>query len=300
LIREFAIVGPTASGKSSLAIELAEELNGYILSIDSLSIYKEFNIVSAKPTEEELNRVLHFGINELSPNELSSVQNFIKIYRDAKERAEQDGKNLIIVGGTSFYLKSLLSGLSKLPEIDESVKERVAKKLSDPVDAYNQLHIIDPIYAENIKSGDRYRVEKGWEIYLSTGEIPSIYFQKNPPEPIISADTPIYNIDIDRKFLRSKIRERTDKMIETGLLDEVKSVINKYGRDIQPIKAIGVKESVEYLDGEISDLEKLSYLVSTHTGQLAKRQQTFNRTQFKEFNIITEPIEVLRETILKG
>jgi len=297
LIRDFAIIGATASGKSGLAIELAEKFNSNILSIDSLSIYREFDIVSAKPTSDELKRVLHFGVNEVNPDEKSSVQNFIEIYRNAKKISNESGKSLIIVGGSSFYLKSLLVGLSELPKIDETINLEVSKKLENIERAYLTLKEIDPEYCNGIEMNDRYRIGRGWEIYLSTEEKPSIYFEKNPPKPIISQDTPIYNIDIDRTILRSKIRQRTENMIKDGLIDEVERVISKYGRNIQPAKAIGVKETLEFLDGDIEDLERLTYLISTHTGQLAKRQQTFNRTQFKNFNALSEPIEKLKESI---
>ncbi|HFB53666.1 MAG TPA: tRNA (adenosine(37)-N6)-dimethylallyltransferase MiaA, partial [Sulfurimonas autotrophica] len=109
-MKQLAIIGPTASGKSDLAIKIAKQMNAYILSIDSLSIYKEIDIVSAKPSREELEEVEHFGINEIYPNEHFSVEIFIKLYEDVVQRCKKEEKNLIIVGGTSFYLKSLLDG----------------------------------------------------------------------------------------------------------------------------------------------------------------------------------------------
>lgn len=119
----FAIIGPTASGKSDLAVKLAKKLNYEILSLDSLSIYKEIDIASAKPSQEELNEIKHYGVNEIYPNEKFDVSKFIEIYKNISH------KNIIIVGGTSFYLKAMLCGISKMPKISEDIKKE-AKKLN--------------------------------------------------------------------------------------------------------------------------------------------------------------------------
>ena len=121
-IKQLAIIGPTASGKSDLAIKIALQIDAYILSIDSLIIYKEIDIVSAKPSREELNAVRHFGIDVLNPDDYFSVDIFIDLYQEVLEECKKDSKNLIIVGGTSFYLKSLVQGLSSLPNITNDVK----------------------------------------------------------------------------------------------------------------------------------------------------------------------------------
>ena len=128
-IKQLAIIGPTASGKTDLAIKTAKSIDAYILSIDSLSIYKEIDIVSAKPSKVEMQGIKHFGIDVLNPNEHFGVDILIDIYKEVKELCEKNKKNLIIVGGTSFYLKSLLNGLSILPHMNKKVKEKVTFKL---------------------------------------------------------------------------------------------------------------------------------------------------------------------------
>ena len=149
-IKQLAIIGPTASGKSDLAIKIALQIDAYILSIDSLSIYKEIDIVSAKPSQEELNSVKHFGINVLNPDEYFSVDIFIDLYKDVLKECEKDSKNLIIVGGTSFYLKTLMQGLSALPKISQKIKNAVNKKLKNLEECYNFLTLLDPgIYEKN-------------------------------------------------------------------------------------------------------------------------------------------------------
>jgi len=278
--KELAIIGATASGKTELALKKAKETNSYILSIDSLSVYKEIDIVSAKPTQFELSQIKHFGINEIAPNEKFDVTIFIDLYKKAKSEAIQNGKNIIIVGGTSFYLKTLLTGISKLPKISENTTKIVDKLLEDLQTAYSFLETRDFKYSQRIKSNDKYRIEKALNILVETGESPTIWFQKNPPEPIIQ-NLEIFNIQIERAEIIQKIEKRTKIMLENGLVDEVKTLLLKYGQDLQPNKAIGIRETIQYLNNEI-DKNELMNLISIHTRQLAKRQTTFNRTQFSK------------------
>jgi len=280
----FAIIGPTASGKSDLALKLAKKLNYEILSLDSLSIYKEIDIASAKPTEKELKKIKHYGINELYPNEKFDVMKFIEIYKKISH------KNLIIVGGTSFYLKAMIEGISPMPKINEEIKKE-AKKLN-----YNFLSKIDPQFASKISPNDTYRVQKGIEIYLTTNLPPTEYFKHNPPKPIIK-NIPIFEIEIDRNKLREKIKKRTTKMFEIGLIDEVAYLEYKYrDRRLPALKAIGIKEVIDYFNG-IYTKTKLFEKIVTNTSRLAKRQQIFNKTQFQ--NKISAPLEKLEKIILK-
>jgi len=295
-IKQLAIIGPTASGKSDLAIKIALKIDAYILSIDSLSIYKEIDIVSAKPSKDELNAVKHFGINVLNPDEYFSVDIFIELYREVLAECEINSKNLIIVGGTSFYLKSLLQGLSTLPTITDGIKELVNKKLTDLESCYNFLSKLDPKYMKKISSNDSYRIEKALLIYEASNLSPSEWFEQNPPKPIIQ-NLDIFNIDVDRDILRERIAKRTNKMLEMGLLDEVSYLEHKYTRLPNAMGSIGIVEVLEYLDNRITK-DQMCENISIHTGQLAKRQQTFNRTQFE--NITHAPLEKLENIILKS
>jgi tRNA dimethylallyltransferase len=293
-IKQLAIIGPTASGKSDLAIKIAKKIDAYILSIDSLSIYKEIDIVSAKPSTQELNNVKHFGINILQPDEYFSVDIFINLYKQTLSTCQKNNKNLIIVGGTSFYLKSLMQGLSSLPHISENIRRHVETKLTDLEVTYKYLTNIDPNYMKNISSNDKYRIEKALLIYESSQLTPTEWFELNPPKPIME-NIDIYNIDVDRDILRERISKRTKKMLELGLIDEVCFLEQKYTRFPHAMKSIGIAEVLEYLDGKFSKKNMLEN-ISIHTAQLAKRQQTFNRTQFE--NIITQSLEELEGTIL--
>jgi len=279
----FALIGPTASGKSNLAIKLAKKLNYEILSLDSLSIYKEIDIASAKPSKEELKSIKHYGIDEIYPNEKFDVIKFIEIYKKIKH------KNIIIVGGSSFYLKAMINGISPMPKIEEKIKKEAKKK------DYNFLKKIDKVYASKISSNDTYRIQKGIEIYLATNIPPTLYFKQNPPKPIIK-NIPIFEIQIDRKTLKERIKKRTQKMFEIGLIDEVAFLEKKYkDRRLPALKAIGIKEVLDYFNGKFT-LNELKEKIITNTSRLAKRQQTFNKTQFP--NKISAPIDKLEEIIL--
>jgi len=278
-----AIIGPTASGKSDLAIEFALKYGYEILSLDSLSIYKEIDIASAKPSKDELDLVKHYGIDEIYPNEKFDVMKFIEIYEKIKD------KKIVIVGGTSFYLKAMLSGISQMPQISEEIKKEALK--------YNWefLNKIDNEYASKIKPQDKYRITKAIEIFLSTNQTPSNYFKKNPPIPIIK-NCQIYEIAVDRSVLRERIKLRTQKMFEMGLIDEVAYLESKYrDRRLPALKAIGIKEVLDYFNG-VYDKKTLKEKIITNTSRLAKRQQTFNKTQFK--NKISLPLEELKEKLL--
>ena len=295
-IKQLAIIGPTASGKSDLAIKIALQIDAYILSIDSLSIYKEINIVSAKPSKKELKAVKHFGIDVLNPDEYFSVDIFIDLYRGVLKECEKNTKNLIIVGGTSFYLKSLIQGLSTLPEITDETREAVNNKLVDLEGCYNFLYELDEEYMKKISSNDSYRIEKALLIYEASKLSPTEYFRQNPPKPVIE-NLDIFNIDVERDTLRKRISKRTNKMLELGLLDEICYLEQKYSRLPHSMGSIGIIEVLEYLDNKVTK-EKMLENISIHTGQLAKRQQTFNRTQFE--NIIHAPLDKLEDIILKA
>ncbi|MBS4068097.1 MAG: tRNA (adenosine(37)-N6)-dimethylallyltransferase MiaA [Sulfurimonas sp.] len=293
---QLAIIGPTASGKSDLAIQIAKKIDAYILSIDSLSIYKEIDIVSAKPSKAELHEVRHFGIDVLYPNEYFSVDVFIRLYKEVLQKCQDERKNLIIVGGTSFYLKSLIDGLSQIPTITKEISLQAEIKLKDLESCYNFLFGVDEKYMKNISSNDRYRIEKSLLIYEASKLTPSEWFSENPPKPVIE-NLDIYNIEVERDVLRERIKKRTLKMLEAGLIDEVCYLEQKYTRLPHAMNSIGIVEVLEYLDNKVSINEMLEN-ISIHTAQLAKRQQTFNRTQFGD--VINAPLEELEEMILSG
>ncbi len=278
-IKQLAIIGATASGKSTLAIEVAQKQNAIILSLDSLSIYRQIDIASAKPTIEERAEIPHYGIDILYPNEPFDVTIYMRLYKEVYHRAKEEGKNLIIVGGSSFYLKSMIDGISPIPYPTIEQRAEISDRVKNPQKLYNTLYELDPQYMQNIKPNDIYRIEKAFSIYLVSSTIPSIYFRDNPPIPTIIGDIPIYAIDTPREILRERITQRTHSMLESGLIDEVAELEHRYTRLPNAMRSIGIKETLDYLDGRV-DKNRLIENIITNTARLAKRQGTFNRSQF--------------------
>ncbi len=288
-MQDFAILGSTASGKTALAVNLAKKFNAVILSLDSLSIYKEIDIASAKPSLEERGEIKHFGIDVIKPNQNFNVVLFFELYKEAKNYAKAHNKSLIIVGGTSFYLRSMLTGLNEKPLIQEQTKLKVKQALQEKSKAYSLMLEKDELYAKNISQNDTYRIEKWLEIYYETSIIPSEYFKLSQKKPIIEK-IKIYNILTDKEDLRQRIEKRTKKMIELGLIDEVVMLEKTYGRSPRAMGAIGIKEVLGYLDGEF-DIKQMYEKIVTNTARLAKRQRTFNKSQFKDFGLVDKSLE---------
>jgi len=161
--------------------------------------------------------------------------------------------------------------------------------------AYQLLYALDPLYMSKIKSNDAYRIEKALNIYFETKMTPSDYFSANPPIPTIQSSLPIYQIEWDRKLLRERIAERTKMMVEEGLIDEVCMLEQKYTRKPNCMKAIGIKETLDYLDG-IYSKKVMVEKITTNTARLAKRQKTFNNSQFD--NVVKGSIEELEKLLL--
>ena len=279
--KQLAIIGATASGKSALAVRIAKKLDANILSLDSLALYKQIDIASAKPTKKEMGGITHYGIDLIYPNEPFDVTIYAKLYQKVYAQTKAQNRTLIIVGGTSFYLKTLLEGISQIPKLSEKEKNQVDLYLKDHQKAYDMLLQIDSQYMSKIASSDRYRIEKALCIYTATKMPPSLYFEQNPPKPVITETLPIYEIIMDKTLLAERIEKRTAEMIKNGLIDEIAFLKKKYGTEPNCMKAIGIKETLEFLEDKI-DEKKLVELISIHTRQLAKRQNTFNKTQFKE------------------
>lgn len=188
-----------------------------------------------------------------------------------------------------------MQGLSTIPKIDEQISKTVQLKLQNLPQTYAFLSEIDPSYMKNITPNDKYRIEKALLIYEASQLTPTQWFKINPPQPIIE-NLDIFNIDVDRKTIRERISKRTLKMLEMGLLDEIAYLEQKYTRTPNSMGAIGIVEVLEYFDGKVTQEEMIEN-ISIHTAQLAKRQQTFNRTQFDK--ITDAPLEELEDIILQ-
>ncbi|EJK6692806.1 tRNA (adenosine(37)-N6)-dimethylallyltransferase MiaA [Campylobacter coli] len=283
---QIALIGTTASGKTYIANALAKEFNAVVLSLDSLCVYKEINIANAKPSKDELMNLNYFGVNLLSVDEHFNVELFIREYQKAKEFALINDLPLIIVGGTGFYLKTMIDGLS------QKIQDTTSILSNDEI--YTLLLKIDPAY--KIEKNDTYRLRKWLSIYENTKEIPSDFLKRTQKDGVLK-DIEIYELVWDREILRKRIEARTKEMIDSGLIEEARMLFSNFDNNLKALNSIGLKECKEYLENKIS-LKELESLISIHTSQLAKRQRTFNK-KFQSTPLeFSKALELLRNKFL--
>lgn len=284
-----AIIGSTASGKSALALKLAKRFELCIISLDSLSVYKGVDIASAKPTEKDLSEVKHYGINLLNPSQKCNAKIFLDILSEVSK--EIPPQKMLIVGGSSFYLKSIIEGLSFMPEGNKIVESFINKFTQNKAESYRILTQIDKDFAMKINPNDRFRIAKALQIYALTNKTPSEFFATNKREKP-PFNIKIYELIKPKEILRQDIRIRTEAMFEAGLVDEVRTLRANFTQS-QVFKAIGIKEIIAFLQGESSQSEAKEAIIK-NTIALAKRQRTFNRTQFGDIlHLEAEALESL-------
>lgn len=272
-----ALLGSSGSGKSALTHEIALQEGCEIFSLDSLSIYKNIDIASAKPTIIERSEVRYHALDILEPNEPSNAMIFKSLLESVICNAQT--KSLLIVGGSSFFLKSIIEGLSPMPELNTYLKW--VESLGGLNEQYAYLRDIDECYASNLKSTDKYRIQKALALFKATDTAPSKYFATHAKIPF-QHSIEILCLEREREELRSRIAKRTKQMIKLGIIEETESLLQHYGSDFPASRAIGTKECIDFLQGRIKSKQILEEQIFFHTCQLAKRQNTFNRTQFSK------------------
>ena len=270
------ICGPTASGKTALSIELAKKVNGEIVSCDSMQIYKDMNIGTAKPTKEEMQGIKHYLLDFVLPNKRYSVAEYKKDAESAIEEIIKKGKTPIVVGGTGLYIDALIYGI-EYPQIefDEKYRLKLEKKVEQEGldELYEQAKQIDEQAIQKISPNDKKRILRILEIYHSTGknktEIEAISRQNE-----IKYNYIVFAINMDREKLYERINKRVDFMIEKGLVQEVKSLLEKYDQFPTAMQGLGYKEVKEYLQNQITKEEMINK-IKQESRRYAKRQITW-------------------------
>lgn len=273
------IVGPTASGKTALSIELAKRINGEIVSCDSMQIYKDMDIGSAKPSLEEMQGIKHYMIDVVKPDERFSVAEYKKQAEKAIEEILSKGKTPIVIGGTGLYADSLIYSI-EYPEIEFDLKyrnklEEKANTQEGLIELYNEAKRIDEEAIKKISEKDKKRIIRILEIFHSTGKTKTqleIESRRNE----VKYDYRVFAIDMNREILYDRINKRVDTMIENGLIQEVKNLLNKYEIFPTAMQGLGYKEVVEYLDGKLTK-EEMIEKIKQETRRYAKRQLTWFR-----------------------
>lgn len=295
------ILGPTASGKSNLAIAAAQKLGGEIINADSIQVYKSLDIGSAKPTKEELEMVPHHLIGHILEGESYAAGKFRDdVLNTIKKRAAAGIKKFYIVGGSGFYIKALTKGLYQIPPVPQEMQDQVAKE--DTESLYEELKKVDPIAANNINPNDTYRISRAIEVFRATGKPFSEFKDK-----FSKVEFPYKYIKIglkaEKEILKSRIKERTQKMLEQGLVDEVKALVERGFQDWAALSSVGYKEVLMYLQDEFPE-DQLSEEIIKNTMALVKKQMTW----FKKDEDITwfdisvshdKPVEKIVEKIVQ-
>ena len=272
------ICGPTASGKTSLSIELAKKIDGEIVSADSMQIYKSMNIGTAKPTKEEMQGIKHYLIDFIEPNQRYSVADYKKDSKLAIKEILKKGKQPIVVGGTGLYIDSLIYEI-EYPIIEYDLNYR--KSLEEEINKnglevlYKKAQKIDEKAMEKISPNDKKRIMRVLEIYHATG--------KNKTQQEIESrkkevefDYKVYAIKWEREVLYERINKRVDQMIAQGLIEEVKNILAKYKEFPTAMQGLGYKEVVTYLNHECTK-EEMIEKIKMETRRYAKRQMTWFR-----------------------
>ena len=295
------LAGPTASGKSKLAIHLAKKLNGEIINADSMQIYKELSILSSRPSKFEMKKVKHHIYGTISVKKHFSAGDWFKEAKKKIDACIQNRKTPIIVGGTGLYFNTITKGISKIPDIDLKTRSEVRNlyKTLGFKKFYEKLLELDPKVKNKILPTDSQRVQRAFEVKLKTKKSLFDWIVKTKPEFLDFNLKKIF-IDIPRNELLEKIYKRTKLMFEQNCVSEVKKFNRlKINKNFPANKLIGVQDINQYLKGTIS-LEECRELINIKTRQYAKRQNTWARGHMKNWiKLYSKNFSILLKKTLK-
>ncbi|MBX3487206.1 MAG: tRNA (adenosine(37)-N6)-dimethylallyltransferase MiaA [Candidatus Paracaedibacteraceae bacterium] len=280
------ITGPTASGKTAMAIDLALKTKGEIINADSMQLYRHLPILTACPSKAEKETVPHHLFEILGDDDISSAGWWATQCLGQIKAILARGHHPIIVGGTGMYLKSLTDGLSQIPEVPADIRDR-ARQEAQHHDFYDMVCALDPLVANYLKKNDKQRLTRAFEVFLATGQSLFEWQKIQPQKP--NYDFKKIALIPDKAWLHDRINNRFDLMIEAGTLDEIKALQHSAVRPDSPIfRAVGVKELTSHLNGEIS-LDQAKELGKIATRQYAKRQMTWIKGQSADYDFIPIP-----------
>jgi tRNA dimethylallyltransferase len=275
------IAGPTASGKSALALQLAEKLGGAVVNADSMQVYRDLHIVTSRPSAGDEARAPHLLYGHVDAAEPYSAGR----YRSDVEKllSERAGRPLIFTGGTGLYFEALLKGLSTTPKIKDEVRAYWRSRERDAPALYAELAERDPEMAVRLRPSDPQRILRALEVIDSTG-ISLARWQESEGSPLIApAGTARFVLTLDRAELRQRIAERFERMVEKGALEEIRALEGRnLPLSVPAMKAIGVVPLMAFLRGERARGEAIAQAI-THTRQYAKRQETWFRNRLADW-----------------
>lgn len=294
--RTLFIAGPTASGKSAAALEIASRADGEIVNADAIQVYRDLRVLSARPTVEDEARLTHHLYGFLDGAERCSAGRWARLAAAAIADIHERGSLAVVVGGTGFYFRALEEGLSPVPDIPASVRAEAGDRLAEiGAEAFRDEVIADDPAMARLPAGDSQRLMRAWEVHRATGK-PLSYFQGLPREPLLAGVPAKAVIEPPRERLYERCEERAESMLKKGGLDEARALIARKLDPGMPImKALGVPEIADHLAGAASLEETLDALKQS-TRRFAKRQLTWLRRQtpdWPRFASAREAIKIL-------
>jgi len=303
-----ALLGPTASGKTALSLTLAERFAGEIVNCDSVAMYREFEIGTAKPTAEEQARAPHHLLNLVDPTASVTAGEYARLGRQALEEIKARGHLPIVVGGTGLYLKALLEGLFPGPQRSEELRERLREdaEQKEPGYLHRLLRRLDPAAAEKIHANDIPKLIRAIEVCLASRRKLSEMW-KQGRDPLRGFQILRLGLDPERNALYERINERARRMFDCGLVEETKHLLGKYGGAARPLASLGYKQAVQLLRGEMDRESAIGAAQQAHRNY-AKRQMTWFRREpevtwlrgFGDETGIREAARTQVESIVKG
>jgi len=299
------LLGPTGVGKSRLAIELAEQLGGEIISADSMQVYKHMDIGTDKPSPEAQERVQHHMINLVFPDEPFHAGLYRALGRKAISDLQRSGKPIWVAGGTGLYIKALTQGIFASPKTDPAIRQRLKQegKEKGPDFLYGRLSEVDPKTASRLHPHDLFRIERALEVFESTG-VPISFYREQHGFGERSYLTLKIGLEMKRDDLYRCINDRVDRMVERGLLDEVRRLMELgYGPQLKPMQSLGYKQVVRFLAKEVDWTEAVRQ-IKRDTRHYARRQWTWFRAdpEVRWRDVLQDRERVFLETasFLKG
>ncbi|PDT84969.1 MULTISPECIES: tRNA (adenosine(37)-N6)-dimethylallyltransferase MiaA [Sinorhizobium] len=290
------ITGPTASGKSALAVALAKRHGGVVVNADSMQVYDTLKVLTARPDETEMGGIEHFLYGHVPAGRLYSTGAWLRDAEALNAKLRGEGRLPVFVGGTGLYFKALTGGLSDMPEIPAKIREglRERLKLEGAAALHAELERRDPQTAEQLRPGDGQRIVRALEVVEATGKPIRLYQQSRGP--VIVDPTRAQKIVVlpDRTLLHSRIDRRFEMMLASGAVEEVRALLGlKLPPDMPVMKAIGVQQIAAMLKGKMNEAEVIATGAAA-TRQYAKRQMTWFRNQLDDsWQRIAQPDEVL-------
>jgi len=273
------ILGPTASGKTALSLALAEKFNGEVVNCDSVALYREFDIGTAKPSPAERAQVPHHLFDSVDPREDITAGEFARQARRILEEIKARGHLPIVVGGTGLYLRALLEGLFRGPERSEQLRQRLRQQAAKRAPQYlhKLLSRFDPAAAEKIHPHDTPKLIRGIEVCLASREKMSELWQRGR-DPLVGFRILRFGLDPSREALYARINQRAEQMLREGLVEETGKLIEKYGNRARPLSSLGYKQAAEFLRGDLTSEQTLPAIQQAHRNY-AKRQITWFRRE---------------------